>query len=111
MGVLFYRCYIIKKKGAHIMLILAIVSFALEMIFIIATNAMPTMSEGFAWFVIVMFVLCTVASLVALIGNIRGIKSGESKGKFITGMIFSIVGLSLGLIFCIVCFGTIAALS
>ena len=92
---------------------LAIVSFVLEIIFIIASNAMVMgMTQGFAIFVIVIFVLCTITSTVCIFYNSSNIKNGNvSKGVAVTGLVFSIVGAALGLIFCIACFGTIAALS
>ena len=91
---------------------LAIISFALEMIFIVVSNAMAgTMSQGFAIFVIVVFVLCTIASIGCIFYNASHIKSGAvSKGVSVTGLVFSIVGAVFGLIFCITCFGTMASL-
>ena len=79
---------------------LAIVSFALEMIFLISTNAMSgTMSRGFAIFVIVVFVLCTITSLGCIFYNASHIKNSYvSKGVSVTGLVFSIVGAVLGLI-------------
>ena len=90
---------------------LAIVSFALEMIFIIVSNSMVgRMSQGFAIFVIVMFVLCTLVSIGCIFYNASNIKTRTSKGASVTGLVFSIVGSVLGLIFCITCFGTMLSL-
>ena len=89
---------------------LAITSFALEIIFLIVSNAMLGMlSQGFAIFVIVVFVLCTLASIICIFYNANNIKKPLiSRGVSVTGLVFSIVGAVLGLIFCITCFGTMA---
>lgn len=91
---------------------LAIVSFALEMIFIIVANAMSRgMSQGFAIFIIVIFVLCTLVSIGCIFYNAARIKDYiVPKGVSVTGLVFSIVGAALGLIFCITCFATMASL-
>ena len=89
-------------------MILAIISFALQMIFLIASNAMSgTMTREFAIFVIVVFVLTTITSIGCIFYN-KNIF--VSKGVSVTGLVFSIVGAAIGLIFCISCFATIAAL-
>ena len=91
---------------------LAILSFALEMIFLVVANAMiGSMSQGFAIMVIVVFVICTIMSISCIFYNASNISKGEvSKGVCVTGLVFSIVGAVLGLIFCITCFATMASL-
>ena len=91
---------------------LAIVSFALEMIFIfVAAGLGENMTQGFAIFTIVLFVICTIISIGCIIYNSAHIKEGiVSKGVCVTGLVFSIVGAVIGLIFCITCFATMAAL-
>ena len=93
-------------------MILAIISFALEVIFIVASNAMiGTMSQGFAIFVIIVFVFCTLASIGCIFYTSSHLKNGAvSKRICVTGLVFSIVGAVLGLIFFITCFGTMASL-
>lgn len=93
-------------------MILAIISFALQLIFLIASNAMSgTMTREFAILVIVVFVLTTITSIGCIFYNARRIKNiFVSKGVSVTGLVFSIVGAAIGLIFCISCFATIAAL-
>ena len=89
----------------------AILAVILEIVFALSANAMSgRMSEGFAWFVVVMYILCTLASFVCLIVNISGISSSRSKAKYVVGLIFSIIGLVLGLIFCITFFAGYSAL-
>ena len=96
-------------------MILAIVSFAIELIFLAVTNGLSNakaLTKEFAIFVIVVYVVCTIASLVCIIYNGKRIKdSTVSKGVSVTGLVFSIVGSVIGLIFCITVFATLAALS
>ena len=92
-------------------MILAIISFALQMIFLIASNAMSgAMTREFAIFVIVVFVLTTITSIGCIFYNAHRIKNiFVSKGVSVTGLVFSIVGAAIGLIFCISCFAIIFA--
>ena len=95
-------------------MILAILSFAVQIIFIAVTNALNkagTLTREFAIFVIVSFVLCTLTSIGCIFFNASRIKKPNiSKGVSVTGLVFSIVGAMFGLIFCITCFATMAAL-
>ena len=71
----------------------------------------PT-TRSFSIFIIVCFVACTITSFGCLIYCASKIKDiTVSKGVSVTGLVFSIVGLFLGLIFCIACFAAMAALS
>lgn len=96
-------------------MILAIVSFAIQLIFTLATNGLSsagTLTKGFSIFVIVVMVLTTLMSFGCIFYNANRIKDPSvSKGVSVTGLVFSIVGTVFGLIFCITCFATIAALS
>jgi hypothetical protein len=93
-------------------MVLAIVSFAIELLFLIVSNSLINiMSQGFAIFVIVVFVICTLTSLGCIPYNAINIKRPDiSKGVSVTGLVFSIVGAFFGLIFCIVCFATMASI-
>ena len=84
-------------------MIAAILSFAIEMIFMIVINVMKgSLSRGGALFIIVVFILCTIVSIISIIYNAYRIKEGYiSRGVCVTGLVFSIVGTVIGLIFCI----------
>ena len=94
-------------------MILAIISFAIEIVFLVVTNALSrtdSLTKEFAIFVIVVFVLCTLISIGCIVYNsIRMKNRNVSKGVSVPGFVFSIVGAALGSIFCITCFATMLA--
>lgn len=95
-------------------MVLAIIAFALEVIFIAVVNGMTTsgvaLSEGFAWFVIIVFIFSTVCSICTLVKNAKGMKNPVGKAKSVVGFVFSIVALVIGSIFLISCFATMLSI-
>ena len=85
----------------------AIVSFAVEIIILfVQIIIFPSSSpEGYANFAIaemIIFSICTVVSILCIIYNALHITNHlTSKGVAVTGLVFSIVGSVIGLIFCI----------
>ena len=80
-------------------MVLAIISFALEFIFIAAGPVMMSnMSQGFAIFVVVMFCLCTFTSIGCIPYNVKKMRNSYSKAPSIVGLVFSIIGANMGLV-------------
>lgn len=85
----------------------AIVSFAVEIIIlfvqiIISPSSSPKGYGNFAIAEMIIFSICTVVSIFCIIYNASHIKNYiTSKGVAVTGLVFSIVGSVIGLIFCI----------
>lgn len=96
-------------------MVLAILSFVCQIFTLAYVNSITELggqlTEGSAKGVIAIMVVCTIVSFVTLFTNIKNVKKGLSKGKYITGIVFSAVGLAIGGIFCFSCFATMAALS
>ena len=92
-------------------MILAIISFAVEIIFMTATYTIKDkLSTTYAWFVIILMVACTITSLCCVVYNGNKMKKATGrKAPWVTGLVFSIVGASIGLIFCISCFAVMAS--
>ena len=91
-------------------MIVGILCFAFEIILIATTTGLGNnLTEGYAWFVIISFILCTVISFLFIFVNASLMKGSISKGRNVTGLVFSIVSFVLGMIFCIVCFVTMAS--
>ena len=85
------------------MLVLGIIAFAIETItfstvYGLTQNGYP-LSVGGAWFVVFIIAACVAMAIVALVGNIKRLKTEYSKGKYITGTVFSGVSLLEGAIF------------
>ena len=87
------------------MMVLAIIAFAIETVFLIVVNTLTQMgsqlSLGFSWFAVFVFVICTLLAILALIGSIKEIRSGWSKAKGIVGTVFAGLALLIGAIFLI----------
>ena len=96
------------------MLALSIVAFAIEILFLVITNVLTqvngAVSPGFAWFVIIVYIICTILAVVALVRNILMIRDPYERGKAITGTVFSGIALFIGAIFVITTFVTVIAL-
>ena len=94
------------------MMIAAIISFAIEIVFLIISMAMiasDTLTAIFAIFIIVVFALCTIASIIFIPLNAIKIKDRSiSKGISITGLAFSAAGAFIGSIFCMTVIVTLA---
>ena len=81
-------------------MVLGIICFALEMVFLaVAYGLGYNLSYGFSIFTIIIFVLCTIGAAIGIFLNVKTIKEGVYKGKGITGLVFSCVALTFGLIF------------
>ena len=87
------------------MLVLAIIAFAVEMLFLTITSALTRLntelSVGFSWFVVFVFAICTLLAVFSLLGSIKEIREGWSKAKGIVGTVFSGLALLIGAIFLI----------
>ena len=96
------------------MLVLPIILFATEIVFIAITNALTqtngALSQSYSWLVIFVFLICTILAIAALIKNIKDIKYSTSRGKAITGTVFSGIALLMGAIFLITVLVTVVAL-
>ena len=96
------------------MLVLAIIAFAIEIIEIFVLGTLGqiegALTEGGAIFALVLFALCGIAGIVALIGNIRGLQYGYERGKYITGTVFSGISILISAIFIISVIATVAVL-
>ena len=79
-------------------MVAAIIAVGIELTLILITRVVP-MNAAFAWFVIIMFLLCTIASIITLVTNIQGIRNSWERGKYITGTVFSGIGILFGTIF------------
>ena len=88
------------------MMILAIITFAIEMLILIITNTVSQLnggqlSGGYSLFVVFVFVMCSLLALLALLSSVKEIRSGYSKAKGVVGTIFASVALLMGAIFLI----------
>jgi hypothetical protein len=96
------------------MLVLSIVAFAIEILFLVITSALTqvngAVSPGYAWFVIFVYIVCTILAVVALVRSILMIRDPYERGKAITGTVFSGIALFIGAIFIITTFVTVIAL-
>lgn len=88
-------------------MLIAILSFAVEMIVlsvqeIVLQKSSPKGYGNFAIAEIIIFSICTAVSILCIIYNALHITNHHtSKGVAVTGLVFSIVGTVIGLIFCI----------
>lgn len=85
---------------------LAIVSFSLQMFFLILTEALSLtgrLTETVSWVIIVMFVACLIMSSISIKLSANE-KNYGSKGKGVTGIVFGIVGTVFTAIFLTVVF-------
>ena len=90
-------------------MILAIISFAIEIVFVAVVNASKDITKGFAILTIVMFAICTITSFSCIFYNFSRMKNYLiSKGITVTGLVFSIVGFVIGMIFFIAFFAGLA---
>ena len=81
-------------------MILAIISFAIEIIFVAIGRSVEDMGRSFAILLIVMFAICTITSFSCIFYNSSRMKNSQiSKGITVTGLVFSITGFVIGLIF------------
>ena len=81
------------------MMALAIVVLSVEL-FVCCLAGLATTYAWIAWFILVVMIICTVASAILLPINIKGIK-GPNRGKSIAGTAVSGSGLMVGSIFLI----------
>lgn len=82
---------------------LAIVSFVVQMILLISTEAIGVSGKqikpSFAWFVLISFIICTIISIGCIFYNSTKIRNYDQRGKHVAGLVFSIVGTAMGAIF------------
>ena len=89
-------------------MVLAILAFAFEMLIVFLTLG-GGMTMGLAQFALGVYVVCPIISLITLFTNINGIRHAYfGKGKYITGLVFSCIGLFYGLTFWLGYFGILA---
>lgn len=85
------------------MLVLGIIAFALETIVFSVVYGLNLVDEPLtvtaAWLVVLLVAACVAMSIVALVGNIKALKTYYQRGKHITGIVFSGVALLEGAIF------------
>ena len=89
-------------------MVLAIISFVFEMLFL--SLAYIVNNDSFSIAAIVVLIICTLISFICLISNAISVKYSESKGRHVTGLIFSIVGTIIGVIFTITFFAALKTL-
>ena len=83
-------------------MVLAIIATGLELLILAITNVMPGgISYEFAIFMIVLFVLCTIVSIVCIPYNALKLNISFAKAPSVVGLIFAIHGTAIGMIFLI----------
>ena len=93
-------------------MILAIISFAVEIFLLTISKVSKDMTQGFAIFVLVSMILCTIVSIICIIYNSFRIKNRHvSKGISVTGLVFSIAGTGTGALFCIIVLSAIGVVA
>lgn len=80
-------------------MVLAIISVVLQTLITGLANG-GTMTYETAILCMAVYAICPIISLITLFSNINGVRySYVGKGKYITGLVFSIIGLAMGSLF------------
>lgn len=80
-------------------MVLAIIAVVLQMLITGVANG-GTMTYETAILCMAVYAICPLISFITLFSNINGMKHEYTgKGKYITGLVFSIIGLAQGALF------------